>query len=582
LRATQLSSLFLDEAWHLRRVRLEGSTSVMQVQPNPPSDRAATYVPLAVIGVLLTLRCLAVFQLQADSDEAQHLHVIYGWLGGELPYRDRFDNHTPLLYLIFLPLAAIAGETPQIVLLARIAQFPISLAMLGLIYLIGRRLADREVALWTLATTLAWGDWSLKSVEFRPDVLWSCLWFLAIFMVAKRSEELGIKRFFVAGVSLGAALCTSIKTTFLVPALVLGWTAAWFFCIDLRRALPFRRAASCTLAVAAGFLVVPATLLGWLHAEGVSLETLKFCLFEANRADSELGRTLMTPLLGAIALWLAWRMKLRGAQGPAVAIFLSVSAYTVALIGFSPELRKQTLLPVYPLLILFAWQNAADRLRRHRPGAMRRTGLAVCSVALIYLVLEGRLWEDGLHDQRELLRDTLKLTRPGDFLMDRKGETIFRRRPVYLVYQHATKRAIEEGRLADPDPAMLTKTGTAVAIGELKGLTDSMRRFIRKNYLPAGDGRLRVAGRSLLFYEESGRLAARAPMMIPGEYVALKGDAVVQRTSVPQPGWHDVDLGGEAGPASLFWKPAWDAGFRPLKEERMRRTSSAVTTSDGN
>ena len=553
----------------------------MQGLPNLYSSRAATYVPLAIIGLLLALRCLAVFQLQANSDEAQHLHMIYGLLGGELPYRDRFDNHTPLLYLIFLPLAAVAGETPQIVLLARIAQFPISLAMLGLIYLIGRRFADREVALWTVATTLAWGDWSLKSIEFRPDVLWSCFWFLTILILATRSEELSVKRFFFAGVTLGAALCASIKTTFLVPALALGWIAAWFLCADLRRTFQFQQVAWRALAVAGGFLVVPAALLGWLNANGVSLEVLKFCLVDANRAEFELGKALITPLLGAIVLWMAWRMSLRGAQGAAVATFLSVSAYTAALIGFSPELRKQTLLPVYPLLILFAWEYAVEVVRKHHPAATRFAGLAVCSLALIHLVLEGRIWEDGLHDQRELLRDTLKLTRPGDFLMDRKGETIFRRRPVYLVYQHATIRAIEEGRLSDPDPEMLTKTGTAVAIGASMGLSDRMRMFIRKNYTPAGDGRLRVAGRSLLFYPENGRLAARAPMMIAGEYVVLKGDAVVQHTRVPQPGWHDVDLGGDAGPASLFWKPAWDAGFRPLKDERTTEAPPEVTATDG-
>lgn len=134
------------------------------------------------------------------------------------------------------------------------------------------------------------------------------------------------------------------------------------------------------------------------------------------------------------------------------------------------------------------------------------------------------------------------------------------------VYQHATVRAIKEGRLSDPVPAMLTRRGTAVAIGKSMGLTDQMRRFIRKNYMPAGDGRLRVAGRSLLFYEEGGRLAARAPVMISGDYVVLEGDKVLRQTRVQQPGWHDVDLGGEPGPASLFWKPAWDAGFKPLQE----------------
>ena len=144
------------------------------------------------------------------------------------------------------------------------------------------------------------------------------------------------------------------------------------------------------------------------------------------------------------------------------------------------------------------------------PGTVTRR-VWQSAAAFTHLVLEGRLWEDGLRDQRELLEDTLKLTRPGDFLMDRKGETIFRRRPVYLVYQHATVRAIEEGRLSDPDPEMLTKTGTAVAIGESMGLTDQMRKFIGKNYMPAGDGRLRVAGRSLLFYEKADVLLRGRP-----------------------------------------------------------------------
>jgi hypothetical protein len=328
-----------------------------------------------------------------------------------------------------------------------------------------------------------------------------------------------------------------------------------------------KRATFCAIAAGVGFLVVPAALFGWLISKGISIETLRFCLLEANRAGFESGRILRSLALGAIVLWLAWRMMSQSVPGIVVALFLSAAIYTVALIGFSPEWRKQTLLPVYPIFILFAWRYGAAFLRQRAPGTVNVTGLAVCLAAVTHLVIEGRLWEDGLRDQRELLEDTLKLTRPGDFLMDRKGETIFRRRPVYLVYQHATVRAIEEGRLSDPDPEMLTKTGTAVAIGASMGLTAQMRKFIGKNYLPAGEGRLRVAGRSLLFYEEGGRLAARAPMMIAGEYLVLRGDTVLQQTRVPQPGWHDVDLGGKRDPARLFWKPAWDAGFRPLEEK---------------
>ena len=540
----------------------------MPATQHPPREltrRPSLLIPTIIIGLLFALRCLAIFRVEVDSDEPQHLHMIYGWVGGELPYRDRFDNHTPLLYILFRPLAILAGETPQIVLLARLAEFPIGLAILGLIYLIARRFADEELALWTVATTLAFGDWSLKSIEFRPDVLWACLWFLAVFILAT-AKPADSKKFFFAGFVLGLALCASIKTTFLVPALIVGWVGAWLLCPDLRKAVSIPRAAYCALAGGAGFLLAPSALFAWFLAQGTSIDTLKYCLFDANRAGFELNKVLMTPPLVAITFWLAWRMVRKGFEGVAVATFVSVSVFAVALIGFSPELRKQTLLPVYPLFILFGWKLAADALRRRGPRAIQKAGLTVCGLATIHLAVEGRLWEDGLRDQRELLRDTLELTRPGDFLMDRKGETIFRKRPVYLVYQHATVRAIEEGRIADSDPAELTRTGTAVAIAESMGLTEPMRKFLGKNYLPTGSGKLRVAGRSVLFYEENGRLAARAPIYIPGDYVILGGDRVLSETHVEQPGWHDVDLGSATGPATFFWRRAWEAGFRPVEE----------------
>jgi cell division protein FtsW (lipid II flippase) len=114
---------------------------------------------------------------------------------------------------------------------------PLSFALLGLIYLIGRQLADREIALWTLATTFAWGDWSLKSIEFRPDVLWSVCWFVVVLILAWQ-PALGTARGFFVGVLLGIALCTSIKTSFLVPALVLGWIGAWVLCRSERGSSP--------------------------------------------------------------------------------------------------------------------------------------------------------------------------------------------------------------------------------------------------------------------------------------------------------------------------------------------------------
>lgn len=53
---------------------------------------------LLVLG--LALRVLMAWRFRVDSDEPQHLHVVWAWTHGLLPYRDVFDNHMPLFHLL--------------------------------------------------------------------------------------------------------------------------------------------------------------------------------------------------------------------------------------------------------------------------------------------------------------------------------------------------------------------------------------------------------------------------------------------------------------------------------------------------
>jgi hypothetical protein len=515
--------------------------------------------PVVIIVLLLLVRLLAVFHHEFDSDEGQHLHMVYGWAHGELPYRDRFDNHTPLLYLLYLPLASLAGETPQIVLLARLAIFPLSALMLLLCYAIARRLSDRETALWAVAITLALADWSLKSLEFRPDVLWACLWFVAVWLLIRRADRPTALAFFGVGLALGAALCSSIKTTFLVPALGVGWSFAWVFSASFRALYPPKKIAVLTLAAAVGFAVFPAFIFGGFLAAGTSLETLKFCLFDANKAPFEVARILLCLALAPVMLFVAWRMLRRDAV--AAALFLATTSFVLALIGFSPELRKQTFLPVYPLLIFFGCRYGFARLREWRPAFVPIAGTIAVAVAFAHLTIEGRLWRDGLEAQREVLRDTLALTKPGDTLLDLKGETIFRKRPVFLVYQHATVRGIEEGRLKEPDPALLANT--AVVVGGSGGFTDVMREYLKQHYLAAGAGNLRVAGKVLKPSWQNGRWIERIDVPVAGDYIFWREGKMLGEVTVAKPGVQTFDFASDRGQRVLFWKPAWEAGYAP-------------------
>src|SRR5260370_3900749 len=102
------------------------------------------------------------------------------------------------------------------------------------------------------------------------------------------------------------------------------------------------------------------------------------------------------------------------------------------------------------------------------------------------------LWQDRTKLESDLLRDTLKLTEPGDFVFDRKGETVFRQRCFYPVVETFTEERFRRGLMADNAIQRCIDTRTFVAI-----LPDNMPaatfRWIEQNYLPIGN-KLRVAG----------------------------------------------------------------------------------------
>jgi hypothetical protein len=260
----------------------------------------------------------------------------------------------------------------------------------------------------------------------------------------------------------------------------------------------------------------------------------------------------------ALVLFLARRMS-REANAPRLAVFLAAAFYALLVIGFSPTLKKQTFLPVYPLLALAAVGGVQVLGPRRAPWLES----AVCVAFLTHQILECAPWRDGLAEQWTLLKDTLALTRPGDMLLDLKGETIFRRRPIYLVYVLATTRGMEIGRLPKEDPVQLSASDTAVVIGTGAGFPKDMRKYIKDHYLPASASRLWVAGSDVDRVQENGHRVMRADPPVAGVYVILaNGSAPIGSLWVKKPGPQALDL-PDRDDLLLYWKAAWDAGYRP-------------------
>src|SRR5262249_53671699 len=117
---------------------------------NACADERFSFGEMAiVVGLFLVLLALKLFYVANqpwDSDEPQHLHVVWAWANGLLPYKDVFDNHAPLFQALSAPVFALFGERAEIVTTMRWAITPVAVLVLFITYRLGRRLFSKRVA----------------------------------------------------------------------------------------------------------------------------------------------------------------------------------------------------------------------------------------------------------------------------------------------------------------------------------------------------------------------------------------------------------------------------------------------------
>src|SRR5207249_10115171 len=137
-------------------------------------------------------------------------HGGWAWAHGAVQYRDVFDNHAPLFHLAMAPMMAALGERADIVAIGRAAMVPLLLASLAATFALGRALWSAEVGCWAAVAAGALPGFLPTSVECRADLLWTAagLAGLAVLLGGPATP----RRWLLAGVLLGVALATSLKT----------------------------------------------------------------------------------------------------------------------------------------------------------------------------------------------------------------------------------------------------------------------------------------------------------------------------------------------------------------------------------
>ncbi len=542
---------------------------------------------LVIFPLAFLLRSFYVFRHGFDSDEWQHLHVVWAATRGLTQYRDVFDNHAPLFHILSLPLVASVGETPDILYVMRLAMTPLVLVALWGTYVLGRAIGGRRAGLWAGAILCFIPLFFLRSIEYRPDVLWTMFWILALAVFL--GGDLTWRRCLATGLLLGLAVGTSLKSVLLLLALGIAAIALPFASGRSARSLAPPRPLACALAFVGGLALVPVALVVSFAAQGVLEPFLYGTVYhnylpQLGSWSRPLRALLFAPallLVIGLARWAGRAARPERDRIRLVFLTLVAGTFLAALHTIWPLFTTYDLLPFYPLLAVLAVGIPMRRRAAAAPEPPARPIRLSAALVLSAVVLTGLglvlRWEppglDGTRRQVQLMTEVLRLTEPSDYVLDMKGESIFRHRPIYYVLEAITRARIERGLFPDNIRERIIATRTCVTAARIDRFPDGVREFIEDNYLLLGE--VRVAGRYLHAREEDPGRPIDFEVAIPARYsvVAESGATGGLLDGEPYTGPRFL----EAGPhrftptsapdrLALVWAQAVERGFTPFPD----------------
>lgn len=551
----------------------------------PGIPRLERWIAAALFSGALILRLLYAWHFRIDSDEPQHLHVVWAWANGLLPYRDLFDNHSPLFQALNAPLFHFLGVRPDILLPMRLGMIPIFALTIGCVWKISASFFSPRTALWTALLATFLPPYFLNSVEFRPDQLWTLVWLLTLSVLVTKRATPG--RAFIAGLLLGVAFSVSMKSSLMLVTLALALAGSLAISHRSMHEIPWRKLAQCVGAGLAGLAIVP-TLVTLFFVSRHAGNEMYYCVIQHNILPSppHFGRMFKStlrflaaaPFLIAGTVIIARLAKPAAARNRIVFLFLAANLYCLTLVCYWPVLTAEDYLPFFPAWMITAgpaaiWlaQKAGTRLRRPELVPPTLLVLAVLAETVCIFGNQSPL-EDQTADKIGIVADTLKLTGANDFVMDSKGETIYRKRPFPYVLEKMTFSRIRAGFIEDNIAECLTQTHTPLA--SLQRVPLHGHEFISENYLPVAF-RLLALGKFLQNNNASPGSPCVFHVAVSSSYTLVcpsgQPTGILDGTPFDGPrelavGRHEFTATSGAAPVALIWAQAAQRGYSPFSK----------------
>src|SRR5438874_7665800 len=208
------------------------------------SGQAEFVSAASLFALMIALKLVNMPHYRFDSDESQHMHVIWAWARGFVQYRDVFDNHMPLFQIMFAPIFGLIGDRATILYWMRFILLPMYFIGAWCTYRIGEMLFSRRAGVWAVILAGVYSKYHFISFEFRTDNLWAPLWLLCVLTLI--SGSLTVPRALKAGLLLGLCFSVSMKSLLLLVALLVGESIALFLVVRKELGQSWPHLARCT------------------------------------------------------------------------------------------------------------------------------------------------------------------------------------------------------------------------------------------------------------------------------------------------------------------------------------------------
>ena len=262
------------------------------------------YVPL--FGMVLYLMAVAVFYALVtayfptqNGDNIEHIHSSFMVAIGQIPYRDFFQHHNPLLWYLFAPLTKLFEYDTTIAEVACLVSLLVFLKSLVYVYRIVFELYGDKFWGLAAAAMVAAPGYKLYAIDLRPDnymifCLMGGLYYFIRYLKSDKGKELSI-----AFVWFVVSFLFAQKALF--PLFVLGVIGLWYWYQHKINTVDMGKALVVPLLLLIGFL----GYLCYYDMVGLYYD----CNYTFNLAleqGFEKSRVVDFPLQIKILVWLGW------------------------------------------------------------------------------------------------------------------------------------------------------------------------------------------------------------------------------------------------------------------------------------